>query len=286
MFAKLLKHEWRSTRGVIGMLCVIILVCGLTIGGIANFIMHHEVSSGDMIQVGETAIYVEETGAAEQTISPFVYIACMLLFMTAFAAVAICCAASVFVVIWRFYKSRFGDEGYLTFALPVNHHQLLLSSILNSVIGIILVFLAAAAAVVLSCILLMMGFPMDFWPEAVGAVGRAFGTLMEAMEGNWMIFWEILGTVLLAGLHEIVVLMLSVTIGAMIAKKYKLLAAVGAYYLIALAELMLRMAVMTNTILSENVVSLFTGFNWIALVTIVGGYWLMYFLTSRKLNLN
>ncbi len=28
MFAKLLKHEWRSTRGVIGMLCVIILVCG------------------------------------------------------------------------------------------------------------------------------------------------------------------------------------------------------------------------------------------------------------------
>ena len=101
-----------------------------------------------------------------------------------------------------------------------------------------------------------------------------------------MIFWEILGTVLLAGLHEIVVLMLSVTIGAMIAKKYKLLAAVGAYYLIALAELMIRMAVMTNTILSENVASLFTGFNWIALVTIVGGYWLMYFLTSRKLNLN
>ena len=285
MFAKLLKHEWRSTRGVIGMLCVIILVCGLIIGGIANFILRCEVTSGDMLQVGETAIYVEETGAAPQ-ISPFVVMVCTLLFMTAFMAVAICCAASVFVVIWRFYKSRFGDEGYLTFTLPVNHHQLLLSSILNSVIGIVLVFLAAAAAVVLSCILFMMGFPVDFWPEAAGAVGRAFGTLMEAMEGNWMIFWEILGTVLLSGLHEIVVLMLSVTIGAMIAKKYKLLAAVGAYYLIALAELMIRMVVMTNTILSENVVSLFTGFNWIALVTIVGGYWLMYFLTSRKLNLN
>ncbi len=285
MFAKLLKHEWRSTRGVIGMLCVIILVCGLTIGGITNFLMRCAVTSEDVVQVEETSIYVEETSAATQ-ISPFGVTVCTLLFMTAFMAVAICCAASVFVVIWRFYKSRFGDEGYLTFTLPVNHHQLLLSSILNSVIGIILVFLAAAAAVVLSCTLFVMGLPVDFWPEAVGAVGRAFGTLMEAMEGNWMIFWEILGTVLLAGLHEIVVLMLSVTIGAMIAKKYKLLAAVGAYYLIALAELMLRMAVMTNTILSENVVSLFTGFNWIALVTIVGGYWLMYFLTSRKLNLN
>ena len=285
MFAKLLKHEWRSTRGVIGMLCVIILVCGLTIGGIANFLMPYAVASGDVIQVEETAIYVEETNVADQ-ISPYVYIACMLLFMTAFAAVAICCAASVFVVIWRFYKSRFGDEGYLTFTLPVNHHQLLLSSILNSVIGIVLVFLAAAAAVVLSCILLLMGLPMDFWPEAAAAVGRAFGTLMESMEGNWAIFWEIAGTMLLSGLHQIVVLMLSVTIGAMIAKKYKLLAAVGAYYLIALAELMIRMVVMTNTILSENVVALFTGFNWIALVTIVGGYWLMYFLTSRKLNLN
>ena len=285
MFAKLLKHEWRSTRGVIGMLCVIILVCGLTIGGIANFLMPYAVASGDVIQVEETAIYVEETNAADQ-VSPYAYIACMLLFMTAFAAVAICCAASVFVVIWRFYKSRFSDEGYLTFTLPVNHHQLLLSSILNSVIGIVLVFLAAAAAVVLSCILLLMAFPMDFWPEAAAAVGRAFGTLMESMEGNWAIFWEIAGTMLLSGLHQIVVLMLAVTIGAMIAKKYKLLAAVGAYYLIGLVQVIVQMMVMANSVLSENVGTLFAGFNWIALLTILGGYWLMYYLTSRKLNLN
>ena len=285
MFAQLLKNEWRSTRGVIGMLCVIILACGLTIGGIANFIMRWEVSNGDMIQVGETAIYVEETGAAPQ-ISPFVVTVCTLLFMTAFMAVVICCAASVFVVIWRFYKSRFSDEGYLTFTLPVNHHQLLLSSILNSLFGIVLVFLAAAAAVVLSCILLLMGFPMDFWPEAAGAVGRAFGTLMESMEGNWLIFWKVLGTMLLSGLHQIVVLMLAVTIGAMIAKKYKLLAAVGAYYLIGLVQVIVQMVVMANSVLSENIGTLFAGFNWIALLTILGGYWLMYYLTSRKLNLN
>lgn len=285
MFAKLLKNEWRSTRGVIGMLCVIILVCGLTIGGIANFMMHTAVAGGDMIQVEETPIYVDAINVADQ-VSPYVYMACMLLFMTAFAAVAICCAASVFVVIWRFYKSRFSDEGYLTFTLPVNHHQLLLSSILNSLFGVVLVFLAAAAAVVLSCILLLMGFPMDFWPEAAGAVGRAFGTLMESMEGNWPIFWEILGTMLLSGLHQIVVLMLAVTIGAMIAKKYKLLAAVGAYYLIGLVQVIVQMAVMANSFLSENIGTLFAGFNWIALLTILGGYWLMYYLTSRKLNLN
>ena len=285
MFAKLLKHEWRSTRGVIGMLCVIILVCGLTIGGIANFLLRCEVTSGDMIQVGETAIYVEETGAAPQ-ISPFTVMVCTMLFVMAFIAVAVCCAASVFVVIWRFYKSRFGDEGYLTFTLPVNHHQLLLSSILNSLFGIVLVFLAAAGAVALSCIMLLMGFPADFWPEAAGAVGRAFGTLMEAMEGNWLIFWKVLGSMLLSGVHQIVVLMLAVTLGAMIAKKYKLLAAVGAYYLIGLAELLAQMAVMTSSFLSQNLDSIFAGINWIALVTILGGYWLMYFLTSRKLNLN
>ena len=285
MFAKLLKHEWRSTRGVIGMLCVIILVCGLTIGGIVNFMLHTAVTSGDMIQVEETSIYVDATNVADQ-VSPFVYIACVLLFMTAFAAVAICCAASVFVVIWRFYKSRFGDEGYLTFTLPVNHHQLLLSSILNSLFGIVLVFLAAAAAVALSCVILLMGFPMDFWPEVAGAVGRSFGILMESMEGNWPIFWKVVGTMLLSGLHQIVILMLAVTIGAMIAKKYKLLAAVGAYYLIGLVQVIAQMAVMANSVLSEKFGTLFTGFNWIALVTIVGGYWIMYYLTSRKLNLN
>ena len=131
-----------------------------------------------------------------------------------------------------------------------------------------------------------MGFPVDFWPEAAAAVGRAFGTLMESMEGNWLIFWKVLGTMLLSGLHQIVVLMLAVTIGAMIAKKYKLLAAVGAYYLIGLVQVIVQMAVMANSFLSENIGTLFAGFNWIALLTILGGYWLMYYLTSRKLNLN
>ena len=39
MFAKLLKHEWRATRGVLGLLCLISLSAALLGGGAMRYLV-------------------------------------------------------------------------------------------------------------------------------------------------------------------------------------------------------------------------------------------------------
>ena len=133
MFTKLLKHEWRAIRGVIGLLCVIILISGLTIGGVANYMARaSEADARTMVSEAGTLVSVEETG------SHTAEVICVLLVMVSVIAVAVCCAGSVFYVIWRFYESRFTDQGYLTFTLPVKNHHIFLSAFLNIVIWMLI----------------------------------------------------------------------------------------------------------------------------------------------------
>ena len=146
MFAKLLKHEWRATRGIVALLCVIILISGVTIGGVMYYMLRTESQQSENVSLAEGgfAIVVEEEDAA---MSDLAMVLCMVLLSCGIVAIAVCCAAVVFFLVYRFYKRCFTDEGYLTFTLPVSNHQILLSSIVNCIIGTLLVILAAALAV-------------------------------------------------------------------------------------------------------------------------------------------
>ena len=129
MFAKLLKNEWRSSRKTIATLCTVILISGLLIGSATLAMVRWDsLSSG----------------------SDLLAIIPMLLISLCIMAVAVSCAASVFYALWRFYRSRFTEEGYLTYTLPVNNHFLILSSLLMSALEILLVLLAAGVAVALA----------------------------------------------------------------------------------------------------------------------------------------
>ena len=130
MFGKLMKAEWRASRRIIGALCAVVLISGALLGLMGNVLLWE--SSGSWQLPG------------------FVNVLFSLLSMTAVLAVTLSLAASVFYVLWRYYRSRFTEEGYLTYTLPVNNHQLMLSSILASVLEMLLVALAAMAAVALA----------------------------------------------------------------------------------------------------------------------------------------
>ena len=127
MFTKLIRHEWRATWGLLGLLCAIIIGSGTAIGGVGLYL------SG---QVGPQ-------NAAAETI-------CLILVMVCVLAIAVCGAGGVFYLIWRFYHRCFTDVGYLTFTLPVSRHQILLSSVVNSIRGSIVIFLAGCASVFIS----------------------------------------------------------------------------------------------------------------------------------------
>ena len=94
MFGKLIKAEWRASRRVVGLLCLAVLLAGLVLGGI-----------GCGLFLAETHNW-QVHGTVELLLA--------LLTAAAMMTMAIAWAASVFYALWRFYKSRFTEEGYLT----------------------------------------------------------------------------------------------------------------------------------------------------------------------------
>ena len=269
MFTKLLKHEWLATRGSLGTLCLVSLAASM-LGGL-------------------TMRYLVWASTAQGMENQFLVVISVLSMITAIIVVAVSGVAALFLLIGRFYKSRFTDEGYLTFTLPVTVHQNLLSSIINSILGVILVFLAILACGILW---LLIGFSavdgyMDalyrelpqVWSEFV----RVFG---EVRVGNVLL---LICNVACSFVNQIVVLMLSVTVGAIAAKKHKLLMAVGAFYGIQFGTSIL-MTMIMNTWIMNRARATFFGFygSMCLLLTViaVAGYFLMYWLMNKKLNLN
>ena len=99
-----------------------------------HYMLKTETQQAENVSVAESgfAIVVENEDAA---MSDLTMVLCMVLLSCGIVAIAVCCAASLFFMIYRFYKRCFTDEGYLTFTLPVTNHQILLSSIINCIIG-------------------------------------------------------------------------------------------------------------------------------------------------------
>lgn len=275
MFAKLLKHEWRSTREMLGILCLISLGASL-LGGLTMCYLFY-VSSHD--------------GGGNEALK----ILSVLFMIAAMIALAVVGAAAVLVYMGRFYKSRFTDEGYLTFTLPVNTHQNLLASLVNTAIGMVLITLVICLSGCLWMVIAFAGvegFYQTVW-EHFPELWEKFWSLVQTHAGE--IPWGLVARGLLSALtgviNSLVMLMLAVTVGSLIAKKHKILAAVAVFYgihvLISIATAFLMSA---NVALSGGALAAMSGFfgRTALLMTALslGGYFLMYWLVDRKLNLN
>lgn len=271
MFAKLLKHEWRATRGSLGTLCLVSLAASL-LGGL-------------------TMRYLVWASSAQGSENQFLVVISVLAMIGAIIVVAVSGVAALFLLIGRFYKSRFTDEGYLTFTLPVSVHQNLLASMTNTILGMILVFLAICACGV---VWLLIGFSafegfMDaLWrelPQLWSELARVFG---EFRLGDVVLA---LGNVICSFVCQIVVLMLSVTVGAIVARKHKILMAVGVYYGIQVGISVLMTIMMSSWIMTRNEVgrtffSFYGAMGLLEATVTVAGYFLMFWLLNKKLNLN
>lgn len=261
MFGKLIKAEWRASRRVVGLLCLAVLLAGLVLGGI-----------GCGLSLVETHNW-QVHGTVELLLA--------LLTAAAMMTMAIAWAASVFYALWRFYKSRFTEEGYLTYTLPVSGHQLMLSAILSSVLEILAVLLATVAATLLGMGVCALGLPWKEVPKVWEQLGEAWSEF--ARHGDIAVQAALM--MLLGALSQLIVLMLAVTIGGMAAKKHPILMALLAYCGIGFVQMVISLTVLASDLVLTNGLTVGTMYA-MPLVTILGGYFLMYFLTTRKLNLN
>lgn len=266
MFGKLIKAEWRSSRRVIGALCAVVLISGVLMGCLGNLLVRESMGNWHL--------------------PDFMGVLFSLLGMMAVLAVALALGASVFYVLWRYYRSRFTEEGYLTYTLPVSNHQLMLSSILASVLEVLLVALATVAAVAAAFGIFAVGLPWDevdgyFWLRLWDGFGEIFASF-RPVAGDVALF---LLNALVMWLAILMTLMLAVTIGGTVAKKHPILVAIAVYYGLSLVRMITYFnAAEACAYLSDR--ATFVVLAGVNVVTILIAYFGMYFLTSRKLNLN
>ncbi|MBQ2854082.1 MAG: hypothetical protein IJE81_01260 [Oscillospiraceae bacterium] len=274
MFTKLLKHEWQATKGILALLCVIILIAGIAIGSVMHYIVWND-QNGAFVSMNDAGIAVK-----------FVSVACVFLFMAGVGAVAICSAGSLFFLIYRFYKRCFTDEGYLTFTLPVTTHQILLSSLVNTIIGELIMMVSVALAVVIAVLLFLTAFPENLiWSDVSLGLKEAFSQMWTSLIEHFDVLAAVTGTGIIAALSELIVLMLSVTIGAMVAKRHKILAAVAVYYGISIVQSFVLTFANLSVVFTENILWFFSATSLTSLIIGIGGYFLIHWLTDKKLNL-
>lgn len=281
MFATLLKYEFRRTRKIL----LPLNLGALAIGAIGYFVM--------LI----VTRLIDSADSEQLLVAPLL----MLLWMGLFLILSLLGAALAIVLCLQFYREKFTDQGYLTFTLPATTHQILLSSYLNYLIWTIV-----NAIVTLISIGLMFTPFITYYIQESSKLGIEFSYFWELLKGDFAIDLprNILYTVsnivftISSVFYGITLPYLAITLASVLAKKHKLLLAFGIGCGISLVIGMIPsiFSVIESLILYSDsalpeaaayipgtISQFLTAFLYIGFT--VGGYFLMHYLISKKLNL-
>lgn len=135
------------------------------------------------------------------------------------------------VIVQRFYKNFFTDEGYLMFTLPVRIWQQILSKLLVGLIWTVI----CGLTIMLSVFILSFGtietFSMMEWTQALGSMYAEFNN-MYGISLNVFVF-EI-GLMMIAGvISSILMIYASIAIGQLF-NRHRIIASFGAYIAITI----------------------------------------------------
>ena len=191
MFWKLLKHEWRGARGLVGLICGITVLSGLTAGGILRYIIWFAANGNDAVVSAYSVLL---------TVAVCAYLGC--------------CVLPVYLLAYRFYKTRFTAQGYLTMVLPVTTHQQLLACIVNILICVVLVSATALVSAGVG-----LGFFLNMFDGATrGEILQNLGDAFSGVRIGLLVSETELGIQLpavpFAMVADVVLLMLALTVGA------------------------------------------------------------------------
>lgn len=265
MFAKLLKHEWKSSSRILGILSLAALGVGVLGAVVMRIITNLEMKpdSSDLL---------------------IAVLGMLLLFM--FLALVAYVAGTGILLLYRFYKSKFTDEGYLTFTLPVTSHQIFLSSFLNIAAWTAISLLVMVVSMAL---IMLMGIDWDVLEmmDAMGEMQDFYEYSYGEMLGAGDVVLSMVSSVV-SFFSGIVTPMACLTIGAVLAKKHKILAAFGISYGVSMVSGMISSILNAMTMLSVqefDMTAAYIAEIGTQLILMVGGYFLSTYLMSKKLNL-
>lgn len=260
MFAKLLKHEMKATAPTVGLLSL----AAIGIGVVGGFMMRY------LINRIEQQNFDEVDGVF------------VLLYVFVFLALMAYALGSEIFLNYQFYKRKFTDQGYLTFTLPAHSWQIFLSSMVNIMIWSLVIGAVMILAIGSIFVIGIVGTPVaeEFnvqnfsYPELEDLFGEVSPALVSYTISSFI--------------SSIVVMMTCVTLGSILAKRHKIMAAIGVYYAWSLILGMISTQLMGSILYVSSELDftrVYTIETAIQLAVAMGGFLLSTWLMDRKLNL-
>lgn len=275
MFSKLLKYEWKAHSGLLGILSLCALGAGLLGGGVVRGLVYmvEQAQKNDVAVLGITGL-----GS--------------LLVFIALALVAYGLAVE-FILLFRFYQSRFTDEGYLTFTLPVKAEHVFLSSYVTILLWSLIAVVVILVSVSLAAMLGLGNYLSEFLREING-----FADLFEDPflgEPGYKLYNALsVLQVIVSFFYSLMVLMTGITLGCVLARKHKILASLGMCYGLNMAVGVLEsvLTVVPMLLMQTSADNFYVYGCWtlgislvLQLALTIGGYLLSVHLMKEKLNL-
>ena len=145
---------------------------------------------------------------------------------------------SFILIFWRMYTHFYTDQGYLTFTLPVKRSTLYLSKVIMATV----LEAATVGVLILGILFIALVVPPTEGGEFfinldwIGAIGDFCRGLVD-VAGWWLILWipAAVAILVLFVLFQNGLIYFCITMGAVVAKRHKLIAAIGIYYGVNLA---------------------------------------------------
>ena len=220
MLKKLMKHDFRALSRTLFPLQI-----GVLGGGLVATLL-----TALTIRLGENTVTVGTSALLQQLVMG---VSAMISVLIGVAIVA-SALVTLLLICYHFYRSFLGDEGYLTFTLPVSTSKLIWSKLLTGML-----WTAINAVVVVVTLLIFSVFGTTSNSIANGEVLQAFrmfftDILPQASQyvNVPLVAVETVVIGVLALASQMLEVFFAIVVGGQVAKKHRILAAIGMYLLI------------------------------------------------------
>ena len=262
MLSKVFKYDIRSLRNTILTMLVVLLSLGLVGFGVRMWILRTEADGSFFPNLGLYGLWI----------------------LTMIGIVTVAVAGGI-LILYRYYKSVFTDEGYLTMTLPVGTHALLLGKMFAAFLYALALAVAAGVAytiaVTIPTVLEMIeqGYLQDFWQYFSGMdiLGSLWEDVPTAVFGIVNAFFT--------AVREFVLLYAAVTFGATAMKKAKLVGVVLFVFLISFVNSILSTLLALLTSMVESMILTYSVDILLSAIVILIFYYLTYHLLHRNFNI-
>lgn len=264
MLSKVFKYDIKSLRNTILTMLVVLLSLGLVGFGVRMLIFRLETNIDGAF---------------------FPYIGLYGLWILTVAGILTVGVSAGILILYRYYRSVFTDEGYLTMTLPVGTHALLLGKMFAALVYALAVAVAVGAAYMLSVTIPFIfkmienGTLKNFWDYFSGS--DISGISGKEVPKVVLAILDALFTVI----RQFVLLYAAVTFGAAALKKAKLVGAVLFVFLISFVNGIFSTLLSLLTAQVESMILSYSVNILLSAILILIFYYLTYHLLHKHFNI-